>query len=68
LKAISRSGAEAGGVFTLNVMPGLWKLKLFMEGIRNGYWKQFFVLGFYLLAVGTWHLALGHYGDALAKG
>jgi len=25
-------------------------------------------LAFYLLAVGTWYLALGHYGDALAKG
>jgi hypothetical protein len=25
------------GIFTLNVMPELWKLKLFMEGIRNGY-------------------------------
>jgi hypothetical protein len=41
---VSAPGPEAGGIFTLNLMPELWKLKLFMEGIRNGYWKRQFVL------------------------
>jgi hypothetical protein len=27
-------------MFTLNATPGLWKFKLFMEGISKGYWKK----------------------------